>query len=839
MSKTVKRLVKWFRPEHYQLDINQNAERMTFSGSVEITGAITKKAISDKKFYLHGADLSIQQIKVNGKPVHYKGCPEAQEIEVMLEEPVYSTSKLVVYVEFSGAVTKQMHGLYPCFYTDNEVEKKLLITQFESHHAREVFPCIDEPEAKATFQLAISSAANDVVVSNTPIAKQRKSRITTKTTFEKTPVMSTYLLAWVSGDLVYEETTSKSGICIRSYSTPVHKEKLAFSLDTARRAMDFLEDYFDTPYPLPKYDQIAVPDFAAGAMENWGCVTFRESTLLIDPVQSDLADKQHVSDVVIHELSHQWFGNLVTMRWWNDLWLNEGFASWVPYLVRDALFPEWKIWDHFASGDLATGLRADALKNTHPIVVEINSPDEIRSAFDSISYDKGCSVVNLVYHFIGDDAFRKGLKLYFDRHSYANAETTDLWKAWSDVSGKDVEGFMNTWTTKPGFPLITAVSQNGATTLSQQRFFLDPSLKDTTVWPIPLMRNADDETIFDSKTMQLTGPVDKLNVGQSGFYRVVYKGELQQLLIKKLLAQALGPVDALGVLTDVSEAAKAGLVPSAEMLAMISAVAAYTSEQVIGTALAETAELRFVMPSLHDHLKPFVSKFALPHYKRLGIERLPSDTVDDELLRPMIIGAMSYADNTEVMAKLLEMFAKANDPTELRPELRSAIYQTAVRTHNDSATYKKILHWYDTTTIPGERTALAAALCSFESSSLANKSLGYIIPHVKLQDAMYWIAYSLRNRHNKQLAWQWLQTNWQWISENYGAEKEIDYYLRFAANGFATKDHLKEYTEFFSSADIHGSTRAFEQGKETIRWQAAWRERDASLLKDWLTSCNA
>ncbi len=828
MKQAVPRLIHQFKPKKYTLSIDQNSESMLFSGSVTVDGYMPEKS---NILSLHSDGLNITEAKINGQTVTVDYKPKEQIIELNLSE--HTDGKVSVSLNFDGKITNQMHGLYPCYFTNNGQEKRLLATQFESHHAREVFPCIDEPEAKAIFELSLTTFKDDVVVSNMPISTEVVKGKHKTTLFEDTPVMSTYILAWVSGDLTYQETITRHGVKVRAYCTPVHTGKTEYGLEIACRALDFMDDYFAIPYPLKKCDIIALPDFAAGAMENWGCITFRESAMLIDKDHSDLSDKQHVANVVTHELAHQWFGNLVTMRWWEDLWLNEGFASWIPYLVIDNLFPEWNIWEQFSTGDLMIGLRADALKNTHPIVVEINNPDEIRSAFDSISYDKGCSVINLLYHYIGPSAFQTGLQNYLKEFAYSNAETVDLWRSWSLSSGRDVEKFMRFWTTEEGFPLIKATANGSGLALSQERFYLNNvEDKDTTLWPIPLMQSAVDTSVFSVRSTKISTN-DKLNKGQSGFYRVIYDPEATS----KILTQNPDPIDLLGLINDAAEAAKAGYHSTTEALNVLKEVNKSQSEPLFSVALGELASVRMVLSETFEKMKPFVDKFISFNLNRLGIEKQSADTIDDELLRPMVLANASYSGNENIVKWALDYFSSAKSPEDIRPEIRSVVYNTAVREIGDSAIYEKLFSWYSNNTIPGEQITLAGALTGFKDPELIGRTLGYIITDkVKLQDSLYWIAYSLGGRHSKDLAWEWVKSNWEWVGKNFGKEKEIDYYLRYAANGFATEEHLKDYIDFFNTVDIYGSKRAFEQGKETISWQTAWKNRDTQAVLSWLNS---
>jgi puromycin-sensitive aminopeptidase len=835
MKKSVRRLATQLTPQHYDLSIAQDSTHHSFSGDVTLRATLLKPS---RTVTLHADALEINSAYINDTPADVTYNIKAQE--VTLSTATECAGEVVLKASFTGVITEQMHGLYPCNFEHDGQQKQLLATQFESHHAREVFPCIDEPEAKATFALTITTGTADTVVSNTPIISEVIKEDKKVVAFEHTPVMSTYLLAWVSGDLQYQQATTSNGVLVKVYSTPVHAGKTGFALDVACRALDYMDDYFAIPYPLSKCDLIALPDFASGAMENWGCITFRESALLIDENLSDLTDKQYCANVVTHELAHQWFGNLVTMRWWDDLWLNEGFASWVPYMVLNDLFPDWNYFDHFASDDLSTGLRADSLENTHPIVVEIHEPNEIRSAFDSISYDKGCSVINLLYHYIGHTAFRDGLRIYLKRHAYTNAETQDLWNAWGESSKEDVSSFMNAWTRQSGFPLIRVESDETGCTLTQQRFYINPTASKTpTRWPIPLMRTQDDREIFSTPQMR-TSQLQKLNIGQSGFYRVSYEGVLLQKLKDELRSGHLNSIDALGLLSDTAEVAKAGHHSSTQTLELISALKTCENEALMSLALGELASIRTIHKSSYDPIKPFVLWLIQHNLDRLGHDRKDADSIDDELLRPSVISSASFAGHAPTISWALSLFTEADTPEDIRADIRGVVYHTAVREHGTKATHAKLLHWYTTTTIPGERTQLAGALCGFEDPSLINESLGLITTEkVRLQDSLYWIAYSLTSRYGKYQAWEWLKNNWGWIGTNFGRDKEIDYFLRYASSGFATSEHLTDYTTFFTSVDIFGSTRAYLQGVETLQWQTAWRERDERSISKWLEAWDA
>jgi aminopeptidase N len=827
------RLINKFVPDHYDLHITQDSEKLIFSGHVVINGKITDSIVSS--IVLHSNGLNITATKINDTSATNRTDNDTNELSIDLPINYKKTKqKITVYIEFSGNITRQMHGLYLSSYDCDGEEKRILATQFESHHAREVFPCIDEPAAKATFQLHLTTTQTDVCISNTPVesvmtAPERPSHKTVS--FASTPRMSTYLLAWASGELVVDSYNTPNGPKISVYSSIIQSGKGKFALGMAERCVEFLESYFNIPYPLAKLDLVALPDFSAAGMENWGMITFRDSCLLIDEHTSDLADKRYVAEVIAHEVAHQWFGNLVTMTWWDDLWLNEGFASWMSYLILDNLEPTWKVWEQLSAGDLPRGLRADALNNSHPVVLNISNPNEIAEAFDRISYDKGCAVVELLYKYIGPKDFQKGLTDYLKDFSYKNATTADLWRHWSEASGKNIVEFMRVWTEVQGFPIIEVTDDS----ISQKQFLLEDT-PPGTVWPIPLMKASGSNEILETKFL-LSPQTGKLNVGQTGFYRVLYSGDISAKINNQIRSCELPPIDALGVVADSSECAKAGTVSSVAALELMLTISKYTNEPLISSIIVDMIEFRTVFTEQFDTFKPFFAKFIEPNYSRLGIELVAGEDENDQLLRPSILAAASFTGDKIFIDYAYEAFTNADTPESLRPDLRSVIYGSIANNDGTLHSYQKLLNWYDNCTLPGEQDVLAAALMGFTEPELVSRSLEYCISGaVKLQDVRWWVSAGLRGRLSRHITWGWLKTNWQFFVNNYGSEKDLGLFVSAASKGFASAEHQADYTSFFASSPTPGAEMAYKQGIETIQWQTKWKTKDQQRISEWLAT---
>lgn len=852
MPIKVRRLFEQFQPETYKLSLTLDDAVMSFHGIVTIHGK--KVGRPSERVTLHQKGLTITEAtivkhdKKGDQPVpvtRINNQNSFDEVRLHTDKPLYA-GNYTLTLKFEGKITRPMNGIYPCFFKQDGQDKQLIATQFESHHAREAFPCIDEPEAKATFDLTLVTPKSNskTVIANTPLLTSDQSDDQVTSTFDTTPRMSTYLLAFAYGDMDYLESKTKAGVAVRTYATPDNVQHTQFALDVAVKCLDFYNDYFDIAYPLAKCDFIALPDFASGAMENWGCITFREQALLVDPANTSLHVKQYVANVVAHELTHQWFGNLVTMKWWNDLWLNESFASWMSYLAVDHLFPDWQVWTQFIVDEQGIALKQDALENTHPITVTINHPDEIRTIFDAISYEKGASVLHMLQNYIGADDFRDGLRVYLKRHAYGNTQSADLWAAWEEVSGKPVGEFMTAWTGKEGYPIVTAQINAHKPQLSQERFYLNPAAnKVSENWPIPLLPT---EPLEPDTLTAAEQPIKAdvltadflLNKSRAAFFRTVYDSTHLQNLAKAVADGRLDDLDRLGLLSDAFEAAKAGYGSTVDALKLLEAYRHESSVVVWDVISGGLSNIKMVMNDdpVREAMKPYVQKLVAEQLHRLGWDELPGDSHFDKLLRPTILGLAAGADDPAVVEEALKRFAALKKPEDIAPDIRGVIYGTAAR-KGTQAEFDKLWQLHNASTNSEERVTLAAALTSFEHDKQIADALAKITtPDVRLQDAMYWIAYSFMNRFSRQATWQWLKDNWQWLKDQIGDDLSFYRMPVYAARVQSDAAFLPEFEGFFAQHMSPAFERPIKQGIETIQWQSAWKERDLASIQKYFTS---
>ena len=818
------------KPSNYSLDFLVDLKKSKFDGAAVITAHAVKPV---KLVTLNAADLKISKCRVivDGKDIakKFKLDKEKEELVISLKERG-ANGEMRIELGFSAPLNESLTGFYKSTYLDTKGKKKYLAsTDFEPADARRMFPCFDEPAQKATFDVSITTDKNLAVVSNTlPLNEESVGKSLKKTVFHTTPPMSTYLFYVGVGDFEFLEGKHKDCI-VRIVTTPGKKKNAAFALDCTIKFLKYYEDYFGTPYPLPKLDLLAIPDFKSGAMENWGAITFREVYLLYDPETSSKVGKQSVADTIAHELAHQWFGNLVTMKWWNDLWLNESFATFMAYKAVDHYYPEWEYWSGWLEEQVAGAFGLDALKTSHPINVEVEHPQDVAEIFDAISYNKGGSVLRMLESYLGEEKFAEGLKLYISRHAYSNTVTTDLWNALEEVSREPVKEIMSDWTGQTGYPMISAELKGSKLELSQERFYLEkPSKPDHAKWIVPLVTSIDgleksirlDER---SKTIELSQPFKaiKLNAGQKGFYKARYSKELLDALKDGVKSKKLSVHDRWGVQADVFSLAKSSQTTLKEYFNL----STYYGNEEDYLVASEVLGRLFGSYDFLDEGKSraeagiLARKFARKQLERLGWDAKPGEKENDSQLRGSALWVLGRIGEKDVLGEALERFKtfQKNRKT-LSPDLRGVVY-SLYAIQGGVKEYTLIRKLYESEKAPDEKMRFLGALGKFKDEKLLKETLNYALtPKVRAQDIHAPFGSVASNPVGEKLAWPWLKKNWKKLLKRFGKGDNVKILGRFIQHlgGLSDLETEKELRKFFKKP-VRGTEKALSQTLERIR----------------------
>ena len=826
----VPRLLDTFTPNHYNLTLDlTRAEEKEFSGTVIISGESTSESIS-----LHSKGLTIQSATIDNQPADVSF---GEFDELRLSQPNLKNRKHTIRIDFSGNITDAMHGLYPCYFTHDGVKKQLFATQFESHHTREVFPCVDEPAAKAEYDLTLITRPKITVLGNMPVKSEEENGDSLTTTFEKTPRMSSYLLAFVIGELHKKSARTESGVEVSVWATPAQNENtLDFALDIATRSIDFYDEYFGVKYPLPKSDHVALPDFSSGAMENWGLITYRESCLLADPELTPESSRRFIATVIAHELSHQWFGNLVTMQWWNDLWLNESFANMMEYVAIDALQPDWHMWEDFATNEVTAALRRDSLDGVQSVQADVNHPDEISTLFDpAIVYAKGGRLLVMVRKLIGEEAFRAGLKSYFEKFAYKNTVGNDLWQELESASGQPIVNLMNAWISQPGLPVVSVSNSRDAAILSQERFFIGEHQPSDALWPIPLFANQPlDVKVLNQRetTISIEKPL-QLNCGLSAHFVTKYDESTREYLLKNITE--LPTLDKICILQDATILARAGFENSASLLPLALSLKTETNEKVFGMAAGALTELRKFVDdndAARDSLKRISGEFARATFEELGWDGKDGESDDDRERRTTALSLMMYSEDKEVLNEAKTRFDN-NKLEDLPTEIRALIISANVRNFETPEMIENLFATYKNTPSNDLQNDIAIGLTSTKNPETAEKILANIKDSnvIRPQDASRWFVYLIRTRESRQIAWNWLKENWAWVEDTFGEDKSYDDFIRYAATALLTTNELNDFQQFFEPMmDIPALTRTIKLGITEISARAELIKRDKEAV---------
>ena len=813
-------------PLNYKLTFEPDLKKFTFDG-LESISINCKKSVNI--ITMNCAELKIKSCIVKSGQKIIESTPKInekkEELQIKLGEKIRGLC--TVDLEFEGILNDRLLGFYRSKYQQNGKTKYLATTQFEAADARRAFPCWDEPEAKATFEISIITDNKFTAISNMPIKTKKKTGNKTTYNFQKTPLVSTYLIYLGVGE--FEYLTGKAGkIQIRVVTTKGNTSRGKFSLELGKKLLTSYEKYFGIKFPLPKLDLIAVPDFAAGAMENWGAITFRETILLYDPKTSSTRTKQFIAEVISHEIAHMWFGNLVTMKWWNDLWLNESFATFMATKFVDKFYPEWDLWNQFVEDAMNVAMGLDSLKTTHPIDVKVNSPAEIREIFDAISYDKGGCVLRMLENYVGEPNFQKGLKKYLSDFKYKNAEGQDLWDAIGKASKMPVTAMINTWLKQPGFPLVEINQDGNNLKIKQKRYLLESDKKFSKgLWSIPLSLGLEKETsktLFSKKSMSVKLPKNTIgfvaNYGRKGFYRVKYDEGI--LLDLKMLVdqKRIPPIDRWAIQNDLFSLCVSGDEQVRNYLDFSDAYFDEDSYLASVNVAHNLASLYF--RAFDEKFIEEIRSYAINYFRKilsnLGWEPQKSDKHTDALLRTFTIAVLGKMNDDSVTDEAIRKYQKfLKSPSSLSPDLIETICSIAAWNGN-SKTFAELKKLYTNAKTMEEKLRFLGAMCGFQDKKLLVRTLNFSqTPEVRSQNMQLPIMKVAGNPYGEKVLWPWLKKNWKNINKKVGHGNPLFNRIVASITGVADDSMENEIKLFFKNNPTPGTERTQSQTLERIR----------------------
>ena len=851
------------RPNKYRIKLQPDLKNFTFDGEQSVDLLILE---ATSTIVLNSIDLEISNttLHANGTTLTSKSVTidkDAETATLDFGETIQPGDARLEMV-FTGGLNDKLMGFYRSEYTSQDGETRYLATtQFEPTDARRAFPCWDEPAKKATFEVTLVFSDEYQAVSNTPVVEEVFPGPGLKSVrFAETPIMSTYLLVFIVGNLTSIEERAAGGTTVGVWTTPGKEDQASFALDTSIQLLGYFNEYFGIPYPLPKLDHIAIPDFAAGAMENWGAVTYRETALLVDPDNSSAGTRQRVAEVIAHEMAHMWFGDLVTMEWWDDLWLNESFASWMGNKAVDWLFPEWEMWTQFVNMDTNRALSLDGLKNSHPIEQAVKNPAEVSQLFDAISYSKGASVIRMLENFLGEESFRKGLNRYLSSHMYDNARTEDLWSALETESGRPVTAIMDSWVKQMGYPVLQVESDRtgGQTTLSvtQERFVYDRLLgdsgpdsdSDNEVWRVPVSASQGREestvTVMDGRQTQIDVPGSsdgwvKLNPLQTGFFRVNYSTEDWQRLVPAIESLELHATDRLGVQNDAYALSRAGLLPVTQFLSLAQAYKNEDDASVWSDLASNLRDIEQLISdeAIHPAYQGFAREIFGPAARKIGWEPKSGEGHLDALLRSTVLSQAGSYHDPDVAAQASERFQKyLQDRETLAPNLRGVVFALAAQSGGKDV-YDQIWGLEGETDLAEEKIRLLMSLTRFQQPELLNSTLAdSLSAKVRSQDSITLVAGVAANPKGRDLAWEFVKDNWAEFDRRYGGGGFGLMRLVSICSHFNSQEKADEVDSFFAEHPAPAAERTIRQALERVRLNIKWLEQNRQELTDWFAT---
>ncbi|XP_072514582.1 endoplasmic reticulum aminopeptidase 1 [Salminus brasiliensis] len=884
------RLPDSVKPLHYDLLIHPNLNSLSFTGTVQIRLEVQQES---SYIFLHSKNLHISRALLLGSRrqhlLHVHESEPFEQIALSSENLTFIRGLYAIQLDFSANLSDSFHGFYKGTYRTSSGEVRALAsTQFEPTHARAAFPCFDEPAFKANFSIRVRREPRHISISNMPKLKTVElAGGLLEDHYDVTVKMSTYLVAFIVCDFLSISKRSQHGVEISVYTVPEKISQAEYALNTAVTLLDFYDDYFDIPYPLPKQDLAAIPDFQSGAMENWGLTTYRESGLLFDPERSSTSVKLGITKVIAHELAHQWFGNLVTMQWWNDLWLNEGFAKFMEFVSVNITNPELQVDDYFLE-KCFTAMGVDSLSSSHPISTPVENPAQIREMFDDVSYQKGACVLNMLRDFLTPEVFRIGIIRYLKKHSYQNTVNADLWDSLTNICQSDdldlgrlkVDGFcsdksrtsaskwymeddlnvkavMDTWTLQEGFPMITVAVKGREVQLKQERFLkgADPANNSSFLWQVPLtyitsssssvqrflLKNRQDVLYLPAEVEWI-----KFNVDMRGYYIVHYEDRGWDALIRQLQLNhtVFSGNDRASLIHNIFQLVSIGKIPLDKALSLSLYLKYDTEIMPVTQGFNELVPLYKLMEKrdmavLESQLKGYLVNL----FQGLINSQTWSDegSVSERMLRNYLLLFACIRRHPPCVSTAQELFQKwkeSDGNLRLPADVRLVVYTEGARTEEG---WDFLLEKYCHTMYPSEKSQIKAALSysplAHKLEWLMEKGLeGEIVKTHELPSLVISVS---KNPKAYKLAWDFLRSNWQKLVKKFDlGSSSISRMVVGVTNQYSTREKLEEVLSFFSSLEqnMGAGLRSVQQALENIEENIRWMDRNVPLLKDWLNS---
>ncbi len=838
------RLPASIRPTRYQAELRLDLERKTFEGSETIDLSLDRPA---SEIVLHGVNLEVAKAscRAGGREqgsLAVEPVAESGTLVFRFSEPIPAGGATLA-VRWTGAFCAGLRGLYQ--------SGDLAVTQFEAADARQVFPCFDEPSFKAPWTLTLDVPKGVAVLANSLPAEETDGGARRRIRFNETPPLATYLVALACGKLAATPETQVRGAPVRTWAVPDKVKLATFGQAVAAEVLPRLEDYFGLPYAFGKLDQVAVPDFEAGAMENAGLITYREILLLVDPDTASLAQKKRVAEVITHELAHQWFGNWVTMSWWDDLWLNEAFATWMAFKIVDGWRPDWRLWLEFDAAK-ASALQLDALRSTHPIRAEVKNAAEAGESFDAITYEKGGAVLRMIESYLGEAPFREGIRAYMRRHAKGNAVANDLWSALAESSRQPVVELANAWIGQAGYPVVKVERTGAQLHLSQSRFFSAPGEDQDPAsgrWPVPMVlryRDAagvkDHRFLLNGESADLKLPAEGevawvcANAGATGFYRVNYDRAGVDGLAGQL--PALAPAERVGFVSDEWALVRAGNRAISDFLDLgtkFKAEEDYAVLDELGGRLG-SIEYRLVSDADRPRFQAAVAKRFGPQLAAVGWDPRPQEADGTRLRRASVLRILGLTAREPAVVAEAEARVErllAGDSSVLEPNLYDAAVTMAAR-GGDLKRFERYLRRYQTEADPAFKRRFLWGLAAFEAAAPAERAQELAFTEVPLQDLSSFINLLLSNRTTRETFWKKLRDRWDELAARLSGAPMLFRRVIEAMGNLTERRHLTEVEAFLAAHPIDAAAQATAQTLERLRQDVALRERTLEPISKWL-----